>query len=320
MTNKIILIIGYPASGKTETAKAYIDQGYYRLNRDEIGGKLDDLVKHLEDLYKNKNVINFVMDNTYSTLQSRKSVIQWAHNNNFDIECQWIDLDIGDALYNAVQRMINAYGKMLSPVQIRKCKDLGVYPPVVIYKIRKAFEAPTVEEGFHNVVKVPFKRKIDKSMYFNKAIILDYDGTLRGTKSGENYPKTPNDVEILPNRTETLKEYIKKGYLLLGASNQSFVSKKVMTEKQAIECFEKTNELLGVKIDYKFCPHAAYPQICYCRKPMPGMAVEFIERYKLDPSKCIMVGDSKTDKTFVSRCGFQYSKPKDFFKEDISIS
>ena len=313
MSHKIILIIGYPASGKTEAAKKYVDQGYYRLNRDELGGKLDDLVNHLENLYKNEGITNFVMDNTYSTRRSRESVIRWARENNFEIECQWIDLDIGDALYNAVRRMIDTYGKMLSPVEIRKVEDVGVYPPVVIYKIRKAFEEPIIDEGFSEVVKVHFKRNLDLSEYNNKAIILDYDGTLRKTKSGDQYPKTPEDVEILPNRRETLKRYLEKGYLLLGASNQSFISKKVMTEEQAIECFEKTNELLGVKIDYKFCPHPAYPQICYCRKPMPGMAVEFIEKYKLDPSKCLMVGDSKTDKTFASRSGFQYRKPEDFF-------
>jgi histidinol-phosphate phosphatase family protein len=315
MSRKIILIIGYPAAGKTETAKNYVKQGYTRLNRDKIGGKLDDLVDHLEDLYKNKDITYFVMDNTYSTRQSRERVIRWAGDNDFEIECQWIDLDIGDALYNAVQRMINTYGKMLSPLEIRKCEDIGVYPPVVIYKIRKAFVEPTVEEGFDKVVKIHFKRKLDNSIYVNKAIVLDYDGTLRTTKSRDRYPKNPEDVEIFPNRTEVLKKFTEKGYLLLGASNQSFVSKNVMTEEQAIACFEKTNELLGVNIDYKFCPHPSYPQICYCRKPMPGMAVEFIEKYKLDPSQCIMVGDSKTDKTFASRCGFQYSKPKDFFDE-----
>ena len=315
MSHKIILIIGYPAAGKTVVAKKYVEQGFHRLNRDEIGGKLDGLVDHLENLYKNKGVTNFVMDNTYSTPRSRERVIRWAGDNNFEIECRWIDLDIGDALYNATQRMIKAYGKILSPLEIKKCEDIGVYPPVVIYKIRKAFVEPTIEEGFDRVVKIQFKRKLDNSIYVNKAIVLDYDETLRTTISGERYPKTPEDVELLPNRTETLKNYVEKGYLLLGASNQSFVSKKLMTEEQAIACFEKTNELLGVNIDYKFCPHPSYPQICYCRKPMPGMAVEFIEKYKLDPSKCIMVGDSKTDKTFASRCGFQYSKPKDFFHE-----
>ena len=315
MTQKIVLIIGYPASGKTVVAKKYVDQGYHRLNRDEIGGKLDDLVDHLERLHKDKGISNFVMDNTYSTKKSRESVVRWARENDFEIMCEWIDLDVGDALYNAAKRMINTYGKILTPEQIKKCNDIGVYPPVVIYKIRKAFEEPSIEEGFNNVVRVKFKRELDKSVYTNKAIVLDYDGTLRTTKSREKYPKTPDDIKILPNRTEILKRYIKQGYLLLGASNQSFVSEKVMTEEQAIECFDKSHKLLDLNIDYKFCPHPSYPQICYCRKPIPGMAVEFIEKYKLDPSQCIVVGDSKTDKTFANRCGFHYIKPEVFFNK-----
>lgn len=81
-----------------------------------------------------------------------------------------------------------------------------------------------------------------------------------------------------------------------------------------MECFQKTNELLGLEIDYKFCPHRAYPQVCYCRKPMPGLGVIFIEEYKLNPTKCIMVGDMKTDNTFADRCGFKYIPARHFFK------
>ena len=34
----------------------------------------------------------------------------------------------------------------------------------------------------------------------NKGLLLDVDGTLRKTKSGELYPRSADDVEILPNR------------------------------------------------------------------------------------------------------------------------
>ena len=46
---------------------------------------------------------------------------------------------------------------------------------------------------------------------------------------------------------------------------------------------------------------------------MPGMGVQFIEKYKLDPSQCIMVGDMKTDQTFAERCGFQFINAQKFF-------
>jgi HAD superfamily hydrolase (TIGR01662 family) len=314
MSKEIIVIMGYPASGKTIIAKEYEKKGYLRLNRDELGGSLDGLVQHLEKEYASNKTTKFVMDNTYPTIESRQSVIKWAKNNNLEIHCKLIDIDIGDALYNASKRLIDTYGNLLMPEEIKKSKDVGVYPPVVIYKYRKSFEAPTIQEGFSTVEKFKFKRIVDKDTYTNKAIILDYDGTLRKTKSGEKYPITPEDIEILPRRTDLLKKYQDQGYLLLGASNQSFIAKGTLSKEEAIQCFENTNEMLGIDIEYQYCPHPAFPQVCYCRKPMPGIGVVFIEKYKLDPSQCIMVGDMKTDNTFANRCGFQFAKASDFFK------
>ena len=313
MERQILLIMGYPASGKTVITEEYEEHGYHRLNRDEIGGTLDGLVKYLDRFYKSENITKFVMDNTYPTAKSRSSVVKWAHDNGFEIKCKWIDIDVGDALFNASKRMIDNYGTLLSPVEIKKSKDIGVYSPAVIYRYRKTFETPTLNEGFHEVEKIPFIRKIDKNIYTNKAILLDYDGTIRKTKSGEKYPITPEDIEILPNRSKVLKDYQKKEYLLLGVSNQSFISKGVFTLEQAQQCFENTHEMLGLDVDYLFCPHQAYPQVCYCRKPMPGMGVQFIEKHKLDPSQCIMVGDMKTDQTFAERCGFQFINAQKFF-------
>lgn len=310
--------MGYPASGKTTIAKNYEEQGYHRLNRDEIGGTLDGLVNHLEHLYKTEKKTKFIMDNTYPTVKSRSSVIKWSHDNNFETECKWIDIDVADALYNASKRMIDFYGKLLTPEEIKKSKDIGVYSPAAIYRYRKIFEKPTIKEGFHKVEKIPFIRKIDKSIYSNRAILLDYDGTIRKTKSGEKYPITPEDIEILPNRIKVLNQYQEKGYLLLGVSNQSFIAKGVFTLQQAKQCFEKTHEMLGIDLDYIFCPHQAFPQVCYCRKPMPGMGVQFIEKYKLDPSQCIMVGDMKTDQTFAERCGFQFINAQTFFTTKVN--
>ncbi len=48
MNKEIIVIMGYPASGKTVLAREYEAQGYHRINRDDIGGSLSDLVQHVE--------------------------------------------------------------------------------------------------------------------------------------------------------------------------------------------------------------------------------------------------------------------------------
>ena len=155
--------------------------------------------------------------------------------------------------------------------------------------------------------------------YTNRALILDYDGTLRLTKSGDHYPKEIGDVEVLPGRTEKLVEYRDRGYLLLGASNQSGVSRpasdfRYVSDADCRACFDETNRQLGVEIDYLFAPDRAGPPSTYWRKPMPGMGVVFIEKYKLNPSQCIYVGDMTSDKTFAERCGFQFAWARDFFR------
>ena len=314
MNKNIVIIMGYPASGKTILARKYEEQGYRRINRDELGGSLDRLVQHVEREYTENGNSQFVMDNTYPTVESRQSIIKWARDNDFEIHCKYIDIDVGDALYNASKRLIDTYGRLLTPEEIKKSKEVGVYPPVVIYKYKKTVKSPKTQEGFHAVEKVEFSRVIDKTKYTKKAIILDYDGTIRKTKSGARYPSTPEDIEILPHRTEVLKKYQEKGYILLGVSNQSFVAKGDFTIDELLECFTYTHELLGIDFEYLYCPHPAFPQICYCRKPMPGMGVEFIEKHKLDHSQCIMVGDMKVDNTFANRCGFQFVHAEDFFK------
>ncbi|TFF86470.1 MAG: HAD-IIIA family hydrolase [Promethearchaeota archaeon] len=314
-TNSIVLVIGYPASGKSTYAQKFKREGYYRLNRDELGGSLDDLVIELDKINRTEGVYNFVLDNTYATRKSRKSVVDWAKEHNFEIECHWIDLDIGDSLYNQCQRIIRKYGKLLMPNELKSERDSSVYPPVAIYRFRKIFEAPTITEGFDKVVKVPFHRNLDKKIYKKQAYIFDYDGTLRSTISGEKYPLSPDDIQIFPERARRLRELYERGYRILGVSNMSLVSKNKISLDIAIECYERTNDLLKVPIEYAFCPHPAFPQICYCRKPMPGLGVAFIEKHKLDPMKCVMVGDMKTDKTFADRCGFHFEYANDFFKQ-----
>jgi len=44
------------------------------------------------------------------------------------------------------------------------------------------------------------------------------------------------------------------------------------------------------------------------------MGVLFIEKYKLDPQQCVMVGDWTSDKSFAERCGFQFVDADAFFQ------
>ena len=309
---ELAILVGLPAAGKTTIVKDYIIKGYISISRDIDGGKLSDIDNKLKTSIDN-GIENIILDNTYINKESRRNVINIGLAANYNVTCIYLDTSMEDAQYNAVTRMIQRHGKLFRTANdYKEVNDSNMFPPAALYSARKLLEVPTKSEGFHNIITIKFKRK--HNGYTNKAILLDYDGTLRITKSGDLYPTNPNDIQILPNRIERLKEYIDKGYILLGVSNQSGVAKGLLTFETAKACFDKTNELLGLNIDVSFCPHSVPPITCYCRKPGVGHGIEFIEKYKLDPDQCIMVGDMTTDKTFSTRCGFKYIDQSVFFK------
>lgn len=309
--NEVVMLMGIQASGKTSASQDFINKGYVHLNRDQIGGTLEKLVPMLSTQLSQG--LNVLLDNTFGTKKSRKPFIEACQQQNVPIRCLHMDTSIEHAQFNAAKRIINRYGKLLSLEEIKASKDPNVFPVAVLFSYHKNFEEPTTAEGFTAIEKIKFVRHKDPS-YNNKALILDYDGTLRQTISGQDYPIESSDVQVIPGRSAILQQYKSEGYLLLGVSNQSGVGKGKLSHGAAKACFDKTNELLGHDIDYVYCPHGSFPIACYCRKPLPGWAVFFIEKYKLNASECIMVGDMTSDKTFAKRAGFKYFDQADFFK------
>ena len=311
MNKEIVIVMGFPASGKSTTVKQFVDRGYTRLNRDSVGGSMDDLNRLAEKTLLDTDQL--VLDNLYPSMESRKVIIALAKRHGIPIRCYVMETTLEDAQLNACLRMIRKYGSI--PEDFKTIKnDPNTFPPAVIYKYRKEFQQPTVKEGLSQVIMVPFVRAWGPE-YKNKAVICDYDGTLRLCNDGAKFPVTPAQIKVLPNRLETLRRYHKDGYSIFGASNQSGVAKGDFTLEEANICFQHTNRLLGDLVTkYLFCPHRVPPITCYCRKPAPGMGAYFIEKYKLLPSKCIMVGDMGGDKSFAGRCGFQYVDANDFFK------
>ena len=311
MNKEIVIVMGFPASGKSTTVQQFVDRGYTRLNRDSVGGSMEQLDRLAEKTLLDTDQL--VLDNLYPSVKSREAIIALGKRHKIPVRCYMMGTTLEDAQLNACLRMMKKHGRIPNPEEFKTFKDPNTFPPAVIYKYRKEFQQPTVKEGFEQVIIVPFVRTWGPE-YVNKAVICDYDGTLRLCRDGAKFPTKPAQIKILPNRAETLKRYQKDGYVILGASNQSGVAKGDFTFTEADQCFKETNRLLGVDIDYLFCTHRVPPITCYCRKPAPGMGANLIENYKLLPSKCIMVGDMGGDKSFASRCGFQYADASEFFK------
>lgn len=310
--SEVKMVVGFPASGKSTVTKELIKKGAVSLNRDTEGGTIVGLLPKLEALIKDGKDV--VLDNTFPTIEVRKPFLELAKKYNVDVSCTLMSTSIEDAQFNVVQRAIGLIGKFPTPEAIKAAKHTNIFPPTVLFKYKKEFQKPTVEEGFSKVDTHKFVR-LENPEFINKAIIVDYDGTLRECIGGnEKFPISKDQIEIKAGRAKILQAYKDKGYRLLGISNQSGVHKGELSEQTAIELFDYTNQQLGLDIEYRFCPHQSAPISCYCRKPMPGIGVEFIMKHKLNRKECIFVGDMTTDETFAKRAGFQYVDHAEFFK------
>ena len=309
---EVIMIVGYHASGKTSKAQEFIDQGYVHVNRDKAGGKIIELVEPMaEHLKAGKSV---VLDNTFPTVDGRSPFIAMATSLGVKVRCFLMMTTIEEAQFNFCRRMVQKFGKCLLPEEVNKTKSPNIFPPAAMFGYRKRYEAPSLDEGFESIEKVPYVRVLGPE-YVNKAIILDYDGTLRTSSGQFKYPADANDVVLIDgaSRGRTLVGCQSNGYMLLGVSNQSGVAKGVVTDAGVDAAFKKTNEMLGLDIEYLYDATRIPPMVSWGRKPMPGLGVVFIEKYKLDPAQCIMVGDQTSDKTFAKRCGFQFEHADKFF-------
>lgn len=311
---EIVMILGIPGAGKSSLVAPYLDKGYLRLNRDELGGKLDDLVPALRNALASGRK-RVVLDNTYPTIKTRLGVLESGRLANVPVRCLWLDTTLEDARWNACLRMLERHGHLLSPDEIAVLSktEPNTIPPVAQQVWLKNFEPPSGHEGFAQIERRPFHRhpRPDRT---KKGLLLDVDGTLRVTRSGEKYPRDAGDVMLLPNRRQILAEWHQQGYRLFFVSNQSGISSGKLESKHAEAAFHRTIELLSLPVDdVVWCPHKAFPVSCFCRKPMPGLAVRLIERHALALEHLHVVGDMKSDAELARAIGATYHEAHEFF-------
>lgn len=64
------------------------------------------------------------------------------------------------------------------------------------------------------------------------ALCLDFDGTIRRSKSGRTFIKDHTDIELMPDIERRIWSYRNSGYLVLGVSNQAGVAHGIKTVEQ----------------------------------------------------------------------------------------
>ena len=179
--------------------------------------------------------------------------------------------------------------------------------------MKRALEPPTLDEGFDRVEVAQFARQPDASLT-NRALLFWCEGVLVRSRSGSRAPTSPDDLELLPNRADALRRYADEGCRLVGLSWRPEIAEGTLTRAQVDATHKRIEDLLGVTADVLYCPHAAGPPVCWCRKPLPGLGVVAIQRHRLDVSQCLFVGASSNDASFARRLGLPFRDAGAFFE------
>jgi D-glycero-D-manno-heptose 1,7-bisphosphate phosphatase len=133
-------------------------------------------------------------------------------------------------------------------------------------------------------------------------LFLDRDGTIN---RDHGYVGTRDRWEWMPGALEAIRRATEAGWLVFVVTNQSGVARGLFDEAatDALHAFMVAEiRRAGGRIDdIRVCPFhpeatvARYRRISDWRKPAPGMILDLIRTWSLDPACCVLVGDQPTD-------------------------
>jgi len=129
-----------------------------------------------------------------------------------------------------------------------------------------------------------------------KVVILGRDGTLNEYRP--DHVKAPEEWMPLPGALEAVAKLHHAGWHVVVATNQSGIGRGMIDMASLNAVHAHMLQLLhrvGGRIDAVFfCPHTPEEE-CDCRKPLPGLMKQIVQRYGADPRLVPMVGDTARD-------------------------
>jgi len=277
---EVVVVMGVPGAGKSRIAENYVAGGYIRLNRDERGGSLRALAEALEDELAS-GARRLVLDNTYLTRASRSYVVEAAARHEVAARCVWVDTPLAQAQVNLVRRLLDRFGSLPTPEELREAakREPGIHAPTTQMRTFRELEPPADDEGFATVERIEFERaRADgRGGVFVAAPVLRRHG----------WEQTIEEAD--PSAPHLVYDWDPDGDAAALVSLAAAVAKRV-----------------GGPVESALCPHAAGPPVCWCRPPLPGLALAFSRANDVDPARSLLIGNAPSHRTLATTLGARF--------------
>jgi len=276
--------MGIPGAGKSRLAEHYVSRGYLRLNRDERGGSLSELASTLDEKLSN-GVQRVVLDNTYLTRAARSYVIETASRHHVPTRCVWLDTPLAQAQVNLVERLLDRYGSLPSPEELRRLtrREPGVHTPTSQMRMLRELEVPSTDEGLTQVERLPFSR----TAHLGRAQI--------GIFVAADALKRPGWQLAIDNANPQAPHVI-----------FDWCPEDCLDSLRA-EAAQLSRAVAG-PVEISVCQHGGGPPVCWCRPPLPGLPMAFAHRHDIDLSRSVFVGTTPTHRRLAMVVGARYTQ------------
>jgi aryl-alcohol dehydrogenase-like predicted oxidoreductase/predicted kinase len=275
-----VIVMGIPGAGKTVLARGYADRGYERLNRDERGGSLRALAAALDERLA-AGARRVVLDNTYLTRAARSHVVDTAARHGLPVRCVWLRTPLAHAQVNMVERLLERFGALPSPERLREAarREPWLLAPTAQMRALRELEPPALDEGFAGVEAVEFER-------------APRPGGAGGVVVAAAAMGRPAWREAIaaadPGAPHLVFDWAPQG----GAD--------------AAEAAALLADTVAGPLEHVVCPHPGGPPRCWCRPPLPGLALEFCHAQGLEPTRSTVVGTAAAHRALAAALGARY--------------
>ncbi|MCB9673735.1 MAG: aldo/keto reductase [Alphaproteobacteria bacterium] len=248
--------------GSGKTTHALGVPGHARLNRDELGGTLNGIVQRLDALLASGERA-VVTDNTWADRHLRHRVVRTAARHGCVVRAVHVDTPVDQCLVQAVRRILADGQGLPEPEQLKAGDPPHWFAPNVIFGMAQRFEPLTDDEGFAERVSTAAPPLVWGAA---GGVLASLDALeQRAAFDGPLYAAlwAPDAARMARVRAALARHPV---------------------------------------VDHRICPHPPGPVSCWCRKPLPGMAVDLMLVHGLDPAKLVVVGGS-AERTLAARIG-----------------